>query len=149
MVRMSLSDALRRVADRNEALVAAYRDGAKQLLSGPLTSLASSMADQRKTLAKDIQVIAESPFKSSEIEIDLAPSGLEPHPARRGTGPKDILDLAFRAEASDYELLAALAGAVLPLSSDMAETLAAHADAARKRSAWAKDHLDLLDLKRG
>jgi hypothetical protein len=85
----------------------------------------------------------------SEVEFDVDPANLTGKDAFIGAivDSKELLKKMAEAEAGDHELLAAVAGAVLPGSIAIAELLASEADSARKRSIWAQDHLDLLSMK--
>jgi hypothetical protein len=82
------------------------------------------------------------------VEFETAPASAAGSEAASEplSDPKALLKLMITAEAADQEFLATLAGAVLPASIDAAEALASEADAARKRSVWAQDQLELLSM---
>jgi hypothetical protein len=103
------------------------------------------MADQRRELGKALLEFASIDGTEAAI-AELEPRFLDIPAIWPGAEPCDFLEFAVRVETSDYELLACLAGASLPLSSDAAERLAALSEQARKRAAWAQDHLDLLGI---
>jgi len=145
MVLVPLAAALDATSERNSALAASYKDGARSILSRSISSLALSMADQRRELGKtllDLAAIAGTEKAAAELETGL----LDAPRAWSGTEACDFLNFMVRAETSDYELLACLAGAFVPLSPDAAERLASLSEQARKRAAWAQDHLDLLGI---
>lgn len=149
MERLPLSTALKEISSRNAAIAAAYRDWAKRLPPGPVSKLARSMAEQRADLGKTIREIAgDRSIPDTEVVFDVEPSSLIGQ-ADFDIGMAETKELLARmtaAEAADHELLATLAGTILPASGTAAERLAAEADSARKRSTWAQDHLDLLSM---
>lgn len=149
MVRLSMSSAIKEASSRNAAATAAYRDCARRLPPGPVSKLAASIAQLRAELGKTLAALAgDRAALESEVELEAALdpfSGLD-SPGGSPLELKTLLKRMAEAEAADFELLAALAGAVLPASGEAAERLAAEAAAARKRSAWAQDHLDLIDM---
>jgi hypothetical protein len=112
------------------------------------------MAQQRHELGKVLGAIsANASLPELEVEFEVDPSYLIGVDAFRvetfdGTviGLGDFLRKMAAAESADHELLAAVAGAILPASASAAESLAGEADAARKRCTWAQDHLDLLSM---
>jgi len=113
------------------------------------------MAEQRSELGKvlgeisrDAAAIAVFPETEVEFETDPSFAMVDRKIQSRGTPaePKDLLKMMVEIETTDHELLAAAAGAVLSLSSVLAERLAGEAASARKRSNWAQDHLDLLGM---
>jgi hypothetical protein len=149
MMRRSLSSALKEISSRNAAMASAYRALAKRLPPGPVCKLASSIAEQRFELGKILgEVSGDHSLPESEVEFDVDPTNLTGKDALIGANidPKEILKIMAEAEAADHELLAAVAGAVLPASIAVAELLATEADSARKRSIWAQEHLDLLSM---
>jgi hypothetical protein len=150
MVRRVLSSALKEISLRNAAIAAAYRALAKRLPPGPVCKLASSIAEQRLELGKILgEVSVDRSLPESEVEFDVDPANLTGKDAFMGAivDSRELLKKMAEAEAGDHELLAAVAGAVLPGSIAIAELLASEADSARKRSIWAQDHLDLLSMK--
>jgi hypothetical protein len=156
MTSLPFSSALNELVSRNSAIAAAYREWARRLPPGPSSKLASSMAEQRLELGKTLGEIAAAIAAVSSLPELVVEFEIEPFPASLGEGrsanaatpaePKEVLRRMAETEAADYELLAAAAGAVLPLSSAVAEQIAAEAGAARKRATWAQDHLDLLGM---
>jgi hypothetical protein len=113
------------------------------------------MAEQRFELgkvlgeiARDAAAMATFPETEVEFEMDPSPAMVDRKFQSLGTPaePKELLKIMAEIETADHELLAAAAGAVLSLSSVMAERLAGEAASARKRSNWAQDHLDLLGM---
>jgi hypothetical protein len=147
MMWLPLSSALKEITTRNAAITAAYRDWAKRLPPGPVSTLAYSMAEQRIDLGKGLRDLAgDQSIAGTRVEFDVDPAsiaGVEPFHGRV-IEPKELLMAMAEAETADHELLAALAGALLPASSEAAERLASEANSARKRAMWAQDHLDLL-----
>jgi hypothetical protein len=154
MTRLAFSAAIREIGQRNADVAASYRDCARRLPPGPVSRLAASMAQQRLELGKVLGSISGSPaLPEIEVEFDVSPShllGANAFDAESfdGTviGLGDLLRKMAAAESADHEFLAAAAGAILPLSSALAESLAGEADSARKRSIWAQDHLELLSM---
>lgn len=145
MPQPSYGAALDALLARNEALLVLYREGAKNLLSRSISSLAASMIDQRRELAKDVASLKRQVADAgAPIDFELTASTLPPNPS--GEGAKGLLESMKKIEAEDYEFLSSLAGAVLPLSVEAAERLASLAEQARKRSSWAQDHLELLGI---
>ena len=146
---MSLASALKVIITYNASIGAAYRDWARRLPPGPVSALASSMAAQRQELGKVLAGIGgDGSIPQVEVEFDINPSVMTSF-EDLGTAvvePKALLQKMVEAEAVDHEFLSALAGAILPASASVAETLADEANSARKRSSWAQDHLDLLGL---
>ncbi len=144
MVQLSYKAAIEALLARNSALIALYKEGAKSLLSRPVTSLALSMADQRRELGKELAALAQGQDPGAgPIELEAAPAS----PAAPAAGDASGLLSRMRdQESDDYELLTALSGALLPSSAELAERLAGLAEQARKRSSWAQDHLDLLGI---
>ncbi len=149
MSTQPFSSALKELTARNAAIAAAYRGWAKRLPPGPVSRLASSLAEQRNELGKALLEIAgDRSLGETVVEFDTEPSTLTGVDAFEGTmiDSKDLLKNMAEAESADHELLATVAGAALPASSAIAERLASEADSARKRSVWAQDHLDLLSM---
>jgi hypothetical protein len=156
MTSLPFSSALKELGSRNSAIASAYREWARHLPPGPSSKLASSMAEQRLELGKtlgeiaaEIAAIGSLPELAVDFEIEPFPSTLGAVRAAAGSAPSEpteVLKRMAETEAADYELLAAVAGSVLPLSSGVAERIAAEAGFARKRSTWAQDHLDLLSM---
>lgn len=154
MKSLAVSSALREISARNAGIAAAYRDWALHLPPGPVSRLASSMALQRLELGKVLGALSGSPpLAEAQVEFEFDPAHLIKVEAFKslsfdGTviGLGDLLRKMAAAEAEDHELLAAVAGAVLPLSGEAAESLAGEAASARKRSLWAQDHLELLSM---
>jgi hypothetical protein len=146
---MPLPSALKAIATRNAAIASAYRGWAKSLPPGPVSKLASSMAGQRLDFGKALdEISADRGLFEIEVEFDLDPADLPGAEAMLGIpqDPKTLLQKMAEAETVDYELLASIAGAVLPTSGAVAERLASEAASSRKRSMWAHDHLDLLSM---
>jgi hypothetical protein len=147
MTSMPLEAALAAVRLRNEALVGAYKDGARSVLSGPVSRLARSMADQRRELGKDLAELALLPgLQEAVAELDLDPLLFEKPLPWNTADVNELLERMRSAEADDYLILACIAGAFVPVSTEAAERVAALAEQARKRSTWARDHLDLLGI---
>jgi len=146
MSKIVLGEALRALLARNEALIVAYREGARNLPPGPVPNLAGSMVQQRRDLAKALTALAASPASYAEIDVDSDPRSSEaPTPG----GAKDViglLGLMKEAEDADFERLTELAGSALPVSADAADLFASEANGAKKRASWAQDHLDLMSL---
>ena len=95
-----------------------------------------------------MEILADPSLPEAEVEFDIEPSSLIGFNTF-GTDLvelKELLKKMAEAEAADHELLAAVAGAILPASGALAERLASEADSARKRSTWALDHLELLTM---
>jgi hypothetical protein len=152
MSKIVFGDAIRAMQSRNDALIGAYRDAARSLPPGPVPNLASSMVEQRKDMAKTLASLAASPASRAEIDLsaedDLAINPPDA-PARAPGAAKDaagLLGIMKEAEDSDYERLTGLAGSVIAVSAEAAELLASEANGAKKRAAWARDHLDLMGL---
>jgi hypothetical protein len=146
---MAFPDALKELHSRNLAIAAIYRDWARRLPPGPVTRLATSIAEQRRDLGKAIEEVAAVYVRQgTNVEFDLAPAesaGLSPEDAALSE-PKAILKKITAAEAADHDLLAAIAGAALVSSAEAAERLASEAASARRRSIWAQDQLELLSM---
>lgn len=107
------------------------------------------MAAQRQALGKALGEIAADrglPEVEVEFDIDLVSLMGFDNLASVSLEPKMLLAKMAEAEDLDHEILAALAGAVIPGSTAIAERLAVEADSARKRASWARDHLELLGL---
>jgi hypothetical protein len=149
MTMRLLSSALKEISSRNAAMASTYRALAKRLPPGPVSKLAASIAEQRLELGRILgEVSGDHSLPESEVEFDVDTANLTGKDAFVGTivDSKEILKKMVETEAADHELLAAVAGAVLPASITVAESLAAEADSARKRSIWAQEHLDLLSM---
>jgi hypothetical protein len=148
MMRMSLSGALEVALTRNSAVAAVYREGARTLLSRSISTLARSMADQRRESAKEIEILRSGFGATIELDLDLADPDLLLAPVVASAIEDSVVLLTAmkRWESEDFELLAAIAGAALPASTEIAERVAALAEQARKRASWAQDHLDLLGI---
>jgi hypothetical protein len=146
---MRLSAALTEINTRNATIAAVYREWAKLLPPGSISKLASSMAQQRLDLCETLgEVLANPSLPDSELELDIEQASIADKGAL-GTAmltPKELLKIMADTETADHELLAAISGAVLLSSSTIAERLAGEAESARKRSIWAQDHLDLLNM---
>jgi hypothetical protein len=143
-----LGEALKSLQTRNDALIGAYREGARSLPPGPVANLATSMAEQRKDLAKTLASLSASPVCRAEIELDSdaripAALALAPMGARDAAG---VLAFMRESEDSDFELFTALAGSAVAVSTQAAELFASAASEAKKRASWAKDHLELMGL---
>jgi hypothetical protein len=149
MSSLPLSFALKELSSRNTAIAAIYREWARRLPPGPVTRLAWSIAEQRLDLGKALgEIAADRGIPEVEVEFETAPAssaGVEASEAALAD-PIIILKKISEAEASDHELLAAVAGAVVPSSGPVAERLASEAASARKRSIWAQDQLELLSM---
>jgi hypothetical protein len=149
MTELPLSAALKELVTRNELITAAYRDWGRRLPPGPVSRLAASMTEQRLDLGTALGEIPSIRVPLElEVEFELAPAAAAGYDAPSVTAlePKDLLRRMAEAEAAEHELLAALAGAILPSSTEAAELIAAQAAAAGKRSLWARDQLELLSL---
>jgi hypothetical protein len=149
MTSLALSFALKEISSRNATLAAAYREWAHRLPPGPVSRLSLSMVEQRRDLGKSlVELTAALASASVEVEFETAPASAAGSSASSASlsDPRALLKLMAEAEAADHEFLATLAGAVLPASSEAAETLAGEADAARKRSVWAQDQFELLSM---
>jgi hypothetical protein len=150
MLSLRLPFALKELSSRNTIIAARYRDWSRRLLPGPVTRLSASIAEQRLDLGKALmEVAADRSLPEIEVEFDVAPAaaaGVEGNETQLEE-PKAILRRIAETEAAEYELLAAVAGAVLPASVPFAEMLAAEAASARKRSIWAQDQLELLSMQ--
>ncbi|HUW39577.1 MAG TPA: hypothetical protein VMV90_01100 [Rectinemataceae bacterium] len=130
---------------RNASAAAIYKEGAKSILSRSISSLALSLADQHKELGKVLLELASVEGTQTAL-AELEPEFLEQPATPASFEACAFLESARRIETEDYELLAALAGAFIPFSTEGAERLAALSEQARKRAAWAQDHLELLNL---
>jgi hypothetical protein len=151
MTSLALSTAIAELRSRNARLVAVYRESARSLPPGPVSRLAQSVAEQRLDLEKSlVQTASELGSSAAGVEFEIAPGEAAGSGAAAAalTDPQALLRLMAAAEEAEHDLLAALAGSILPASSAIAESLAAEADAARKRSAWAQDQLELLSMLR-
>jgi hypothetical protein len=150
MSSLSLPAALKELSSRNTVIAATYREWARRLPPGPVSRLAWSIAEQRLNLGKTLgEIAAEQPLGVVEVEFELVTPASA---AGVVMGDASLVDLRVilkkmsEAEAADHELLAAVAGAIVPLSGEAAERLASEADSARKRSIWAQDQLELLSM---
>jgi hypothetical protein len=147
MTQMSYREALDALSTRNAGWASIYKESAKSLLSRSVSSLAASMADQRRELGRELAALALIlPFDDAPLEIEMDLPAPPSPPIGAEEAIPALLGRMQKAEAEDYELLSALSGAVLPRSVDAAERLAALAEQARKRASWAQDHLDLLGI---
>jgi hypothetical protein len=149
MVKMSFPAALGELRVRNDKLSAAYREWGRRLPPGAASRLAASVAGQRKELGDYLaEASANRALSNVMVEFESSPSGATGHDAEPNLPPdqNDLLRRMAEAEEAEHELLAAVAGAVLPASGAVAERLASEADSARKRSFWARDQLELLGL---
>jgi hypothetical protein len=149
MSSLPLPAALKELSTRNTVIAATYREWARRLPPGPVSRLTWSIAEQRLNLGKTLgDIAAEQSLGVVEVEFELAPASA----AGVVMGDASLADLRAilkkmsEAEAADHELLAAVAGAIVPLSLDAAERLASEAESARKRSSWAQDQLELLSM---
>jgi hypothetical protein len=151
MPSMPFPDALGELRSRSLSVAAVYRDWGRRLPPGPITRLALSLAEQRLDLAKALaELVAEHGLRGIQVEFELDPAEA-PAPSAAEAGlaePAAILKKMVAAEAADHELLAEAAGAAVAASAATAERLAAEAASARKRSIWAQDQLELLDMLR-
>lgn len=156
MKSLPIESALKELSARNGAVLAAYRDWARRLPPGPASRLAASMAEQRIELGKALAEIGSSAsLRSStqesavEFEFEPSPDAIlagQPPSLGNAADPEALLKAMIALETAEHELLAAAAGAALPVSSVIAERLAGEAASARIRSNWAQDHLDLLSM---
>jgi hypothetical protein len=149
MMSLGISFALKELSLRNARLATAYHDWARNMPPGPATRLAESMSEQRRELGKALGELAADPSISGvEVEFESAPASAAGSDASEAplTDPKVLLKRMAEAEDADHEYLVAIAGAVLPASTQAAERFAAEAAAARKRSTWAQDQLELLSM---
>ena len=146
---MFLSLVLKEISSRNTAIASTYHSLARHLPPGPLCKLATSMAEQRHDLGKTLEeasVFHSLPESEIEFEVDPANAVSAATVAGAVGNAKELLKKMMEAELADHELLATVAGAVLPASVLIAERLASEAESARKRSVWAQDHLDLINI---
>jgi hypothetical protein len=147
LLKMPLGAALEAVSARNSAIITAYRDGAHRFISRSISSLILSMTEQRREFGKELAVLADLPgLKDAETELEIESFQLELPGLMKASEACGLLPQMQVHELADYELLAALAGATVALSTDAAERLAALAEQARKRASWVQDHLDLLGI---
>ena len=149
MLNMPFPEALKELRSRNSAIAAIYRDWARRLPPGPITRLALSIAEQRRDLDKAFgEIAAKYGLQDIQVEFEIAPSEAVGASAEDSalSEPKAILKDIAAAEAADHDLLAAFAGAAVASSTDVAERLASEAASARKRSIWAQDQLELLNM---
>jgi hypothetical protein len=149
MSSLPLSLALKELSSRNTAIAAIYREWARRLPPGPVTRLTWSIAEQRLDLGKALgEISADRSLPEVEVEFETAPASAAGVYADAASlsDAKTILRKISEAEASDHELLAAVAGAVVSASGPVAERLASEASQARKRSIWAQDQLELLSM---
>jgi hypothetical protein len=149
MSSLALSFALKELSSRNTVIAATYREWARRLTPGPVSRLAWSMAEQRLDLGKTLgEIAANRSLPEVEVEFDLAPAAAAGVVASEASlaEPRAILKKMSEAESADHELLAAVAGAIVPASGAAAERLASEAAQARKRSIWAQDQLELLSM---
>lgn len=116
MESVSLAVALEASSKRNASIATLYKEEAKTILSRSISSLALSLADQRKELGKALLEFAGLDGTKAAV-AELETRFLEAPAGSPGIEPCDFLEFAIRTESSDYELLACLAGAFLPLSS--------------------------------
>ena len=138
--------ALEELRARSLSIAAIYRGWAKRLPPSPIMQLAMSLAEQRLDLGKALgEVASECGLRGVQVEFELLPAEA-PAASDEVAEPGALLKKMVAAEAADHELLAAAAGAVVGASTAAAERLAAEANAARKRSLWAQDQLELLDM---
>ncbi len=152
MPKSSLGDVLAAYKERNESLIAVYRERSKNIPPGPIGNLAASIIEQRREAAHELAKILSS---LQEPALHLAELELAPLVAVKTAGTESsvsdaaaLLRFIQETEDSDFEHLSDLAGAVLPFSSELAEFFASAASAAKKRASWARDHLDLMDLSK-
>lgn len=149
MISVSFAEALSAARRRNEVLAGAYREAARHLLSRSVSSVAASAADQRGELGEDLAKLEASlPQSLSGMSLSLEEGLLRgaEAPAQAGDEAKALLSRVRDAEAGDRELFALLAASARTDSPDVAAELEAFSDQAKKRAAWAQDHLDLLAL---
>lgn len=148
MTRQAFSTAVKELGARNAGIATAYRDWSRRLSPGPVSRLASSMAEQRVELGKALaELAADRALPETEVEFEIDPASAAGVAAFGNNDAAEVLLKGMtQAESTDYEILATLAGAIIPASSEAAERLASEAAAARKRSIWAQDHLDLLGM---
>lgn len=155
MISASFKDALAAAALRNTELTGIYKQTARTLLSRSVANLAKSAADQREELGENLDSFSRSlpaDLASLKIELDgkLLKTGSEGVKAAAGGEDKKLLVAALThvqtAEDEDRELFSCLAKAASAGHPDAAAVLDAFSDQARKRAAWAQDHLDLLAL---
>jgi hypothetical protein len=94
------------------------------------------------------ELAADQGISGVQVEFETAPASAAGSDAADAsfTEPKTLLKRMAEAEEADHEFLATVAGAVLPASPAAAERFAAEAAAARKRSSWAQDQLELLSM---
>ncbi len=148
MMRIAYAEVIGRFQARNEALIGLYRESARKLPPGPTGNLANSMAEQRRDLSKTLSALAGGPEGRLEIELEESYADPELPAASPAADAASLLSFMKEAEDADFERLTELAGASLRISAEAAELLASEAGGAKKRSAWARDHLDLLGLSK-
>jgi hypothetical protein len=149
MTSLGISFALKELSSRNARLAAAYREWARRMPPGPVSRLAQSISEQRIELGKTLNALSlDSALSGVDVEFEIAPASAAGSDAAMASlsEPKALLKKMAEAEAADHEFFAAIAGAVLPASAQAAESFAAEAAAARKRSIWAQDQLELLSM---
>lgn|GEM_PF-1167002 len=149
MPSTTFPQAVEQLRARNQSAAATYRDWARRLPPGPVSRLALSLAEQRADLGKTLtEISGEFSLRACRVDLEDSASGAN-LPAAGAADLSDsatVLKMAVAAEDADHEFLAALAGAAVAASAEAADRLASEADAARKRSTWAKDQLELLDM---
>lgn len=149
MISTSFAEALSAAKRRNEELAAIYREAARHLLSRSVSSVAASAADQRGELGEELEKLASSlpaGLAGRPLSLEEGLLGLGPKGAAQGDAALALLSRAQEAETEDSRLFALLAEAARSEEPDAAAELDAFSEQARKRAAWAKDHLDLLAL---
>jgi predicted phage gp36 major capsid-like protein len=146
---MAFPEAFKELRARNLAVATVYREWSRRLPPGPVSKLAASIAEQRRDLDKALaEIAADQSPRGAEVEFELAPAQAEGVSSEDSelSEPKAILRKIVAAEAADHDLLAEAAGSALSLSTEIAERLAAEAASARKRSIWAQDQLELMEM---
>jgi hypothetical protein len=149
MISASFAEVLSAARRRNEALAGTYREAARHLLSRSVSSVAASAADQRGELGEELAKLEASLSQSlSEKNLSLEEGLLRgaEAPVQGGDEAKALLSRLLEAETEDRELFALLSAAARSDNPDAAAELEAFSDQAKKRAAWAQDHLDLLAL---
>lgn len=122
-----------RLSSSCEEAVAAYRDSGKGIQSPAIRKVLESVIRQKSEHAAPLRAFdAQFPGEAPRIAI----------PA--GSGPEALLKALADHESAFAEALDALSASLKDEESKLA--VKSIADASRKFSSWARDHLDLLAL---
>lgn len=137
---------------RNGDIATAYKTASRRLLSRPMSTMAAAAADQRKELGEELAAMeADLPegIASMQLELpeELVEAAIRPIPE---TDDALALFAFFRdIETAEREIYTLMASKFTAADPDLSSRLSAIAEQARKRSALAGDHLDLLSLGGG